>query len=108
MKVSVFVVAAVMTLAAAVVFAQGGPGCGQAFQAELPGLFAQADANGDGSLTLDEFKTFKHLVAEKRTELMFQKLDANSDGKVTLDEINAARAAHAARRSWRHSGKHGH
>ena len=74
MRVSVFVVAAVMTLAAAAVFAHGGPGCGQALQAELPGLFAQADANGDGSLTLDEFKTFKHLVAEKRTIVLSQLL----------------------------------
>jgi hypothetical protein len=81
MKVSVFVAAAVMTLAAAPVFAHGGPGCGQTLEAELPGLFAQADASGDGSLTLDEFKTFKQLVAEKRTELMFQKLDATATAR---------------------------
>ena len=106
MKVGVFVLAAATALAAVPVLAHGGHhGFGQALQAELPALFAQADANGDGSLTLDEFKTFKQLVAEKRTELMFQRLDANGDGKVTLNEINAA---HTARRAQRHPGKHGH
>jgi len=105
MKVGVFVLAAAAALAAVPVLAHGGPGFGQALQAELPALFAQADANGDGSLTLDEFKTFRQLVAEKRTELMFQRFDANGDGKVTLDEINAA---HAARKNWQHTGKHGH
>ena len=76
MKVPVFVLAAATTLAAVPVFAHGGHGCGQALQAELPALFSQADADGDGSLNLDEFKTFRQLVSEKRTELMFQKIDA--------------------------------
>jgi hypothetical protein len=104
MKLGVFVLAAATTLAAVPVLAHGGHGFGQALQAELPGLFAQADANGDGSLTLDEFKTFKQLVAEKRAELRFQRLDANGDGKVSLDEINA----HAAERAQQHTGKPGH
>jgi hypothetical protein len=111
MKVGVFVLAVATALAPLPVLAHEGPGghgrFGQAMQAELPALFAQADANGDGSLSLDEFKTFKQLVAEKRTELMFQHLDANGDGKVTLDEINAAHAARAARRAARHAAKSG-
>jgi hypothetical protein len=108
MKVGVFVLAAATALAPMAVLAHEGHGrFGQAFQAELPALFAQADANGDGSLSLDEFKTFKQLVAEKRTELMFQHLDANGEGKVTLDEINAAHAARAARRAARHAAKSG-
>ena len=49
-------------------------------------------------------KVFKQLLAEKRTESMFQRIDVNGDGKVTLDEINAE----AARRAQRHTGKHGH
>jgi Ca2+-binding EF-hand superfamily protein len=110
MKVGVFVLAAATALAPLPVLAHEGPGGHggwQALQAEMPALFAQADANGDGSLSLDEFKTFKQLVTEKRTELMFQHLDANGDGKVTLDEINAAHAARAARRAARHAGKSG-
>ena len=104
MKNSVLALAAALSLAAVPVRADGGHGCGQALQAEIPALFVQADADGDGSLTPDEFKTFKQLVAEKRTELMFQRLDANGDGKVTLDEINAE----AAQRAQRHTGEHGH
>jgi hypothetical protein len=99
MKARVLLLAAAVTLAAVPVLAHGGHACGQALQAELPALFTQADANGDGSLSLDEFKTFKELVAQKRTELEFQRLDANGDGKVTLDEINAhAAERHAAKR----------
>jgi hypothetical protein len=109
MKLRVLTFAAAAALAPVAVLAhggRGGHGCGQALQAELPALFAQADANGDGSLTPDEFRTFKDLVAQKRAELMFQKLDANGDGKVTLDEINAAHAAREAKReAWRQ--KHG-
>ena len=104
MKNSVLALAAALTLAAVPVRAHGGHGCGQALQAQFPALFAQADADGDGSLTPDEFKTFRELVREQRTASMFQRLDANGDGKVTLDEINAE----AARRAQRHASKHGH
>ena len=108
MKLGVLTFAAAAALAPVPVLAHGGHGCGQALQAELPALFAQADANGDGSLTPDEFRTFQDLVKQKRAELMFQHLDANGDGKVTLDEINAAHAAREARHeAWRNRGKNG-
>jgi hypothetical protein len=101
MKRGVLVLVAAMALPAVPVLAHGGHGWGQALEAEFPALFAQADANGDGSLTLDEFKTFRQLVAQRRMEAQFQRLDANGDGKVTLDEINAQAAQ-------RHASKHGH
>ena len=102
MKVNVLMLAAALTLAALPVLADCGHGGGPALQAELPALFTQADIDGDGSLTLDEFKTFKQLVAQKRTQSQYQRLDANGDGKVTLDEINADAAAQ------RHTDKHRH
>ena len=92
------------TVAARQAVAHGGHGCGQALQSQIPALFAQADTNGDGSLSPDEFRTFHQLVREKRAECVFQRLDANGDGKVTLDELNAA---HAARRAHRHGMKRG-
>jgi Ca2+-binding EF-hand superfamily protein len=101
MKHSVLALAGALTLVAVPVLAYAGHGCGQALQAEVPALFTQADADGDGSLTADEFKVFKQLLAEKRTESMFQRIDVNGDGKVTLDEINAE----AARRAQRHTDK---
>jgi|SRR5581483_2238732 len=100
MKIGSFVLAAALALPAAPVLAHGGHcgGGGGALKAEIPSLFAQADADGDGTLSPDEFKTFKQLVAQKRTELEFQRLDANGDGKVTLDEMNARMAEWQARK----------
>jgi len=70
-------------------------GFGKDMAANLPDLFAQADSNGDGKLTLDEYRNLQALIAAKRTETRFQKLDADGSGAVTLDEIQAAMAAHA-------------
>ena len=99
MKISMLVSSAVLAVAAVPVWAHGGHGCGAALDAQLPALFSQADADGDGTLTPDEFKTFQQLVAQHRTAAQFQQLDANGDGKVTLDEIQE----HAADR---HARKH--
>lgn len=74
-----------------------GRGFGKAVVADLPALFAQADANGDGKLTLDEYKTFRQLVAERRTEAQFQRLDTAGAGAVTLDQIQTAIASHQGR-----------
>ena len=99
MKLRVWMLIGALMLPAMAASAHGGGGVGAALQAELPGLFARADADGDGTLNASEFKTFKQSVTDKRAELMFQRLDANGDGRVTLDEITA----HAAER---HAGKH--
>lgn len=45
----------------------------------------QADANKDGSVSADEFKSF---AASKSAE-RFKKLDANSDGMISQDEFSA-------------------
>ena len=51
------------------------------------------DTNGDGFLSLDEFKARplaqKHPAA---AEAVFKKIDTNGDGKVSLDEMKAFRA----------------
>ena len=54
-------------------------------------MFEKKDADGDGALTLDEFKKGmkdKQLEGEKR----FKRLDADGDGKVTLEEMKAGLA----------------
>lgn len=65
--------------------------------------FAEADANADGVLTIDEFTRFIDLNAEDklgnasriqrtgRYSTAFDRLDANKDGLVTREDI-AARA----------------
>ena len=52
-------------------------------------VFARKDADKDGSLTLEEFKTGLKEPALGKAEQRFQKLDSNGDGKVSLDECKA-------------------
>ena len=53
-------------------------------------MFASADANKDGVVTLDEW------TAAGRQEGFFMRLDANGDGKITRAEMQAFMANRAA------------
>ena len=55
-------------------------------------MFEKKDANGDGSLTLDEFKKGMKEKQLEFAEKRFKRLDADGDGKVTLDELKAGLA----------------
>jgi Ca2+-binding EF-hand superfamily protein len=55
------------------------------------GLFARADANGDGFVSKDEFATGRGT--------MFSKLDANADGTIDQAEIDKAREAWQQRKN---------
>ena len=48
--------------------------------------FKKLDKDGDGSLSIDEFRGKK--TADEAAEA-FKKLDANGDGKITLEEFTA-------------------
>ena len=84
-----------LAVAAAAAFAQdkvsespAGPGK----HASLEEVFKKLDANGDGFLSLDEFKASplgKRDAA--KAEEIFKSMDTNSDGKVTLEEFKAFR-----------------
>jgi len=52
-------------------------------------VFAKKDADSDGSLSLEEFKTGLKDKALNSADKRFKKLDANGDGKVSLDEFKA-------------------
>lgn len=50
-------------------------------------VFKTADSNGDGSISLDEFKASTvGQIDRARVESVFKKKDADSDGKLTLTE----------------------
>ena len=56
-------------------------------------FFHKLDTNGDGALSLEEFKAGP--AGQKNpamAEEYFNKLDKNGDGKVTLEELTAHRA----------------
>ena len=52
-------------------------------------IFKKRDANGDGSLSLEEFKTGMPEKALTRADARFKKLDTSGDGKLSLDEFKA-------------------
>lgn len=53
-------------------------------------IFKRKDANGDGMLTLDEFKTGLKDKPLEMAEKRFGKMDSNGDGKLSLDEFKAS------------------
>jgi hypothetical protein len=53
--------------------------------------FTEADADGDGALTQQEFAQFHALMEQKRAALHFARLDTDGDGKVTQAELAAGR-----------------
>jgi len=59
------------------------------FAAAEAAAFAEADSNGDGKLTPEEFVTFGTLLRQKLEALRFSRLDANGDGALTQEELRA-------------------
>lgn len=53
--------------------------------------FAQADADGSGALSPQEFETFKTLISQLHKRNWFTRADANSDGQITTDELAAVK-----------------
>jgi len=51
--------------------------------------FSRKDANSDGSLTLDEYKTGMKDKQLEKADKRFKKSDSNGDGKLSFDEFKA-------------------
>jgi Ca2+-binding EF-hand superfamily protein len=52
-------------------------------------MFKKKDADGNGSLSLEEFKTGMPEKALPKADARFKKLDTNGDGQLSLDEFKA-------------------
>jgi hypothetical protein len=72
-------------------------GKGPEFAAARNEAFTQADADGSGALSTDEFATFHEVLKAKLTAARFAHVDANGDGQVTAEELAEAK----------HGGCHG-
>lgn len=56
-------------------------------------IFSKKDANGDGSLSLEEYKTGMKDNQLEKAEKRFRKSDTNGDGKLSFDEFKAGMPA---------------
>ena len=61
------------------------------FEAIQTEVFAEADANGDGVLSVTEFASFHDLMRARMEADRFAAIDADSSGGVSLEELQAAR-----------------
>jgi hypothetical protein len=71
-------------------------GASDPLTAQTQSLFAQFDANGDGSISKTEFESaFGSNADMSKVDGLFNALDSNGDGSISLDELtSAARQAH--------------
>jgi hypothetical protein len=84
--------AALALVGATALGAAAGPGGkGPEFAAARDQAFAQADADGSGALSAEEFATFHELMKVKLAALRFARIDANGDGQVSAEELADAR-----------------
>lgn len=67
------------------------------FEAVREEVFTEADANGDGVLSVTEFTTFHELVRARMEANRFAKIDADASGGVTLEELEAAKPPRGGR-----------
>ena len=89
-SIPIFTLVTALAVTAAPALACDGPGNG-AKRAEVQAqALAEADRDGNGALSAEEFEGFKAALARARADHMFAKLDADGDGQVTPAELDAA------------------
>jgi len=86
---AVVVVMASLALCGSNIFAQQGgkKQAGAKPQASPAERFKQADKDGDGSLSADEFKATLHGAAAEKAKEIFELKDTNKDGKLSPQEF---------------------
>lgn len=81
-----------LTLALTLLAVTGMDGAAHAAPGKAPDpqkAFSRKDANSDGFLTLDEFKSGMKDKQLENADKRFKKVDTDADGKVSLDEFKA-------------------
>ena len=71
------------------------------FAAAKDKAFAEADADGNGVLTPEEFQAFHEALMRAFEAARFSKIDTNGDGVLSKDEVAAAKPPRG------HCGGHG-
>jgi len=72
------------------------PGAGEHKHMTPEEIFKKLDANGDGTVSLDEYKAGPMGKKDPaKAEEKFKKMDTDSDGKLTLEEFKAGHTPHA-------------
>jgi Ca2+-binding EF-hand superfamily protein len=61
-------------------------------------VFHRKDADGDGKLTLEEFKTGMKEQAAEKADARFKKLDKDGDGTLSLEEFTDGMKAGPAKK----------
>ena len=82
---------AALALIGATALGAGAGGRGPEFAAARDEAFAQADADGSGALSAEEFATFHDLMKARMAALRFARIDANGDGQVSAEELANAK-----------------
>lgn len=98
MKTSLYILSA-MVLATSLSFAQDKPegpdGPGKPGRPKPEEVFTKLDVDGDGNVTLEEFKQGpKAQENPEKAEEIFKKIDADANGNITLKEFKAHRPPH--------------
>lgn len=99
MKTSLRILTTLLLLAGFQTMAKDG-----AASEEKGGHFAKRDTNGDGQLSIDEFKTGMPAEKAEKAAEIFAKIDTNSDGALSKDEL---KAGHDMRKNHAGKGKGG-
>jgi Ca2+-binding EF-hand superfamily protein len=84
-----FIITALTAIAVCAMVATAGEGKkgGDKPKGDPAAFFKKMDANGDGCLSLDEFKAKAKDAA--KAEVTFKAKDKDGDGKLTVDEFKA-------------------
>jgi hypothetical protein len=98
----------IMIIAASLSYGQDGPKKGHRPPPNPEAIFNKLDANGDASVSLEEFKAGPRAQKNpEKAEEIFKKIDADASGGLSLEEFKAHRPEHRPRKQRKQGGGEG-